>query len=252
MKLKADLTGQKALVTGASSEGFGRYFASLLAENGAHVVATARRLPPLEALVSEVNANGGQAVAASMDVADLDSVEQVMNEHGPFNLVVNNAGVDIAKPILDTTDQDYDFVMGINQKGVWNVGMKAAQQMRDHRVKGSIVNISSITGMRPINRLTAYATSKAAVIHMSKQMAIELAEFGIRVNVISPGYFESDMTRDYFATSRGQETIQRIPLRRLGDYQSLGGALLLLASDASSFITGAVIPVDGGHLINSL
>lgn len=252
MKLKADLTGQKALVTGASSEGFGRYFASLLAENGAHVVATARRLPPLEALVSEVNANGGQAVAASMDVADLDSVEQVMNEHGPFDLVVNNAGVDIAKPILDTTDQDYDFVMGINQKGVWNVSMKAAQQMRDHRVKGSIVNISSITGMRPINRLTAYATSKAAVIHMSKQMAIELAEFGVRVNVISPGYFESDMTRDYFATARGQETIQRIPLRRLGDYQSLGGALLLLASDASSFITGAVIPVDGGHLINSL
>lgn len=252
MNLSANLNGQRALVTGASSEGFGRYFAKLLAKSGAHVTVTARRPAPLEALVKEIKADGGSAVAATLDVAVTENVTGVMSNHGPFDIIVNNAGVDIAKPILETTEADYDYVMGVNQKGVWNVSMEAARGMKEAGINGSIINISSITGMRPIDRLTAYATSKGAVIHMSKQMALELAEFGIRVNVIAPGYFESDMTRDYFATPRGQETIQRIPMRRLGDYESLGGALLLLASDASAFMTGSVIAVDGGQLVNSL
>jgi|TARA_R110000787_G_scaffold207157_5_gene317247 NAD(P)-dependent dehydrogenase (short-subunit alcohol dehydrogenase family) len=252
MNLSANLHGQRALVTGASSGGFGRYFAQLLAQSGAHVTVTARRLEPLDALVEEIIASGGSADAAQLDVAQLDNVKEVLRARDPFDIVVNNAGVDVAKPILEQTEQDYDYVMGVNLKGVWNIGVETARAMQQSQKRGTIINIASITGMHPINRLTPYATSKSAVIHMTKQMALELAPFGIRVNAISPGYFESDMTRDYFETDRGKETIERIPMRRLGDYESLGGVLLLLASDASAFMTGSVIAVDGGHLINSL
>jgi NAD(P)-dependent dehydrogenase (short-subunit alcohol dehydrogenase family) len=252
MKLTADLTKKRALVTGASSDGFGRYFAKVLAEAGANVMVTARRKKPLEALVQEIELAGGAAKAAVLDVASLPDVQAALEALGPFDIVVNNAGVDIAKPLLDQTEADFDYVMDINLKGVWNVSIEAARQMCAADIAGSVINIASITGLRQVGRITPYAVSKAAVIHLTKQMALELASHNIRVNAIAPGYFESDMTRGYFDSARGQELLNRVPMRRLGDYESLGAVLLMLASDASSFVTGSVIPVDGGHLVSTL
>ena len=252
MSLTADLTGKKALITGASSAGFGRYFAITLAKAGAEIVVAARRKQALDTLVAEINESGAAAHAAALDVTDINLVRSVFEEHGPFDIVVNNAGVSVAKPLLEQTEEDYDFVLNTNLKGVWNVGKEAARTMAENNRGGSIINIASITGLRQVTRITPYAVSKSGVIQMTKQMALELASYNIRVNAIAPGYFESDLTRDFFDTDAGKALIKRVPMRRLGDYESLGGALLLLASDASSFMTGSVIPVDGGHLLSSL
>lgn len=252
MKLTVDLSAKRALVTGASSDGFGRYFAKVLAEAGAQVVVTARRKEPLEELVQEIQYAGGVARAVTLDVASFPDVQAALDAFGPFDIVVNNAGVDIAKPLLDQTEADFDYVMDINLKGVWNVSTEAARHMCSANIAGSIINIASITGLRQVGRITPYAVSKAAVIHLTKQMALELAGNNIRVNAIAPGYFESDMTRGYFDTARGQELLSRVPMQRLGDYESLGAVLLMLASDASSFVTGSIIPVDGGHLVSTL
>jgi len=252
MTISADLSGKKALVTGASSSGFGRYFAETLARSGAHVVVTARRLTPLQQLVDEIRQDGGSADAMTMDVSKVEDVEATLSKAGTFDIVVNNAGVERSNPILEQSPDDYDIVLDINLKGVWNVATTAARDMRKAAVGGSIINIASITGLRPVGHLTPYAVSKAGVIHLTKQMALELARFNIRVNAIAPGYFETDMTREQFETPAGQALLKRIPMRRWGDYESLGGTLLLLASESSSFITGSIIPVDGGHLVNGL
>lgn len=252
MSIKADLSGKRALVTGASSGGLGRYFAQTLATSGAHVTVSARRLAPLETLAGEISSSGGSADALQMDVSDADQVDSIMSQNPAFDIIVNNAGVDVVKPLLDQSHEDFDYVMGINLKGVWNVGNSAARAMKRASISGSIINIASITGLRQIGHLSTYAVSKSAVIQLTKQMALELARYNIRANAIAPGYFESDMTRDFFETKSGQDLIKRVPMRRLGDYESLGGALMLLASDTSSFITGSVIPVDGGHLVSSL
>ena len=252
MSIFAKLDGKKALVTGASSAGFGRHFAHVLADAGAAVVVSARRKPALDELVQDIGGKGGKAASVAMDVTDIASVTAVMREHGPFDIVVNNAGVSVGNPILDQTEDDYDFVINTNLKGVWNVGKEAARGMKDAGVAGSIINIASITGLRQVQAISPYAISKAGVIQMTKQMALEFARYNIRVNAIAPGYFESDLTRDYFKTERGQALIQRVPMRRLGDYKSLNGPLLLLASEDSTFITGSVIAVDGGHLLSPL
>lgn len=252
MTIRADLTDKRALVTGASSGGLGRYFAKTLAAAGAEVTVSARRLDPLNELVNEIENDGGKAGALQLDVSRPDAVEVAFSEAPAFDIVVNNAGVDVVKPLLDQSDEDFDYVMGINLKGVWNVGNAAARTMKKAQIPGSIINIASITGLRQIGYLSTYAVSKSAVIQLTKQMALELARYNIRANAIAPGYFESDMTREFFETPAGQDLIRRVPMRRLGDYDSLGGVLLLLASDMSSFITGSVIPVDGGHLVSSL
>ena len=252
MSLSADLTGKHALVTGASSQGFGRFFAKKLAANGAKVTVAARRLSALEALVNEIERDGGKADAIELDVTNIDKIKRELSNNPPFDIVVNNAGVSVAKPILEQSDEDYDFVMDTNLKGCWNIGKEAARLNIAAGKGASIINIASITGLRQVTGISPYATSKAALIQMTKQMALEFARHDIRVNCIAPGYFESDLTRDLFKTEAGDALIKRIPMRRLGDYESLGGALLLLASDASSFMTGSVLTVDGGHLINSL
>jgi NAD(P)-dependent dehydrogenase (short-subunit alcohol dehydrogenase family) len=252
MSIFAKLDGKKALVTGASSDGFGRHFAHVLAEAGASIVVSARRKPALEDLVQSITEVGGKAAAAALDVTDIGSVKSVMNEHGPFHTVVNNAGVSVPNPILDQTEDDYNFVINTNLTGVWNIGKEAARAMKDADIAGSIINIASITGLRQVDAISPYAISKAGVIQMTKQMALEFARYKIRVNAIAPGYFESDLTREFFKSERGQALIKRVPMRRLGDYQSLSGPLLLLASDDSSFMTGSVITVDGGHLLSPL
>lgn len=252
MSLSAKLDGKHALITGASSQGFGRFFAKKLAANGASITVAARRLSALENLVSEIQHEGGSADAIELDVTDIEKIKQEISCKPPFDIVINNAGVSIAKPILEQSENDYDFVINTNLKGCWNIGKETARRNIAAGKASSIINIASITGLRQVTGISPYAVSKSGVIQMTKQMALEFARHDIRVNCIAPGYFESDLTRDLFKTEAGAALIKRIPMRCLGDYESLGGAVLLLASDASSFMTGSVITVDGGHLLNSL
>lgn len=251
MTLTADLTGQRILVTGASSEGFGAHFARLLAKSGAHVIVTARRLPALEALVEEISSTGGSAEAIRMDVADLGSVREGMTAAGAIDTCINNAGVAVTKRALDQTEDDYDFVMGINLKGAWNVATEAARGMRE-RGGGNIINTASITGFQTAAGTGPYAVSKAGVLHMTRQLAMELARFNIRVNALAPGYFLTDINRDQLSGEAGEPLRKRIAMRRYGELPDLDGPLLLLASDASRFMTGSILTVDGGHLVHSL
>ena len=252
MTLIADLSGKRALVTGASSEGFGRYFAKFLTEAGAEVVASARRLEPLHELVAELNQGRELASAVVLDVTDAKHVKEVVEEFGPFDIVVNNAGASVLKPVLEQTEDDYDLVVNTNMKGVWHVARQCAAALIRANKPGSIINIASITGLRQVGGLTPYAASKAAVIQLTKQMALELARYNIRVNAIAAGYFSSDLNRDYFETESGHALVRRVPMRRLGSFADLKGPLLLLSSDMSAFMTGSVLAVDGGHLVSSL
>lgn len=251
MSLTADLTGKRILVTGASSEGFGAHFARLLARCGAHVVVAARRLAPLEALVEEITAAGGSASAVRMDVADLASVRDGLAAAGAIDTCINNAGVAVTARALDQSEDDFDFVMGINLKGAWNVATEAAKLMRDAG-GGNIINTASITGFRTAAGTGPYAVSKAGVLHMTRQLAMELARFNIRVNALAPGYFLTDINREELAGEAGEPLRKRIAMRRYGELPDLDGPLLLLASDASRFMTGSIIAVDGGHLVQSL
>ncbi|WP_439486556.1 SDR family NAD(P)-dependent oxidoreductase [Blastomonas fulva] len=251
MILTADLTGQRILVTGASSEGFGAHFARVLARCGAHVVVAARRLEALEALVAEITAAGGTASAVRMDVADLESVREGITAAGAITTCINNAGVAVTKRALDQTEADYDFVMDTNLKGAWNVATEAAKVMRDSG-GGNIINTASITGFQTAAGTGPYAMSKAGVLHMTRQLAMELARFNIRVNAIAPGYFLTDINRDQLAGDAGEPLRKRIAMRRYGELPDLDGPLLLLVSDASRFMTGSILTVDGGHLVGSL
>jgi len=251
MTLTADLSCQRILVTGASSEGFGAHFARVLARCGAHVVVAARRLEALEALVAEITEAGGSASAVRMDVADLASVREGIAAAGAITTCINNAGVAVTKRALDQTETDYDFVMDTNLKGAWNVATEAARVMRDSG-GGNIINTASITGFQTAAGTGPYAVSKAGVLHMTRQLAMELARFNIRVNAIAPGYFLTDINRDQLAGEAGEPLRKRIAMRRYGELPDLDGPLLLLVSDASRFMTGSILTVDGGHLVGSL
>jgi len=251
MTLTANLSCQRILVTGASSEGFGAHFARVLARCGAHVVVAARRLEALEALVAEITAAGGSASAVRMDVADLESVREGIAAAGAITTCINNAGVAVTKRALDQTEADYDFVMDTNLKGAWNVATEAAKVMRDSG-GGNIINTASITGFQTAAGTGPYAMSKAGVLHMTRQLAMELARFNIRVNAIAPGYFLTDINRDQLAGDAGEPLRKRIAMRRYGELPDLDGPLLLLVSDASRFMTGSILTVDGGHLVGSL
>jgi NAD(P)-dependent dehydrogenase (short-subunit alcohol dehydrogenase family) len=250
-----DVTGKVALVTGASS-GLGDNFARVLAASGATVAAAARRTDRLEALVAEIGRAGGKAFAVAMDVSDPKSVEAgfatIARAAGPPDIVVNNAGVAQAKPSIELTEEDWRGVMGTNLDGVWRVATHAARAMVAAGKGGSIINIASVLGMRVSTNLLAYATAKAGVIQMTEALALEWARHKIRVNAIAPGYIETEMNRGFFQTEAGQSMVKRVPQRRIGDPSVLDGALLLLASDASSYMTGSTVVVDGGHVVNSL
>lgn len=246
-----DLTGKRALVTGASS-GLGKHFAGVLAGAGAEVVVAARRTNALDSLVAEIAAMGGKASAVRLDVTDPVSVTAAFDVAGPVDVLVNNAGVTNTKPVLDQSEEDFDFIVGTNLKGGFLVVTEAARRMRDRGTGGSIINIASILGLRQGGQVTPYAISKAAVIQMTKQLGLELARFDIRVNAIAPGYVETELNDAFFQSEAGQALIKRIPQRRLGKLSDLDGPLLLLASDASRYMTGSVVTIDGGHLVSSL
>jgi NAD(P)-dependent dehydrogenase (short-subunit alcohol dehydrogenase family) len=246
-----NLRGRTALVTGASA-GLGRHFAELLASCGAHVVLAARRRELVEHAAAGIRAGGGSAAAQELDVANAASVEQAVRLAGNIDILINNAGITSSEAALEIREADYDALVNTNQKGTLLVALATARAMRARGAGGTIINIASILGLRQAGHVTLYAMSKAAIIQMTKQLALELARFGIRCNALAPGYFETDLNRDFFATEAGARLIERIPQRRLGRAEDLDGPLLLLASDASRFMTGSVIAVDGGHMVSSL
>ncbi|CAO3443947.1 Oxidoreductase, short-chain dehydrogenase/reductase family [Azospirillum argentinense] len=249
------LTNRTALVTGASA-GLGRHFAGVLAAAGARVALAARRRESLDAAVAEIEAAGGQAIPILMDVTDAASVRTGVREAagalGGLDILVNNAGATVAKPALDYAEEEWDRVIDTNLKGAFLTAQEAARVMREQGRGGSIVNIASILGLRVAGHVVAYTASKAGLVQMTQALALEWARYGIRVNALAPGYMETDLNRDFLATDAGQALIRRVPQRRLGRLADLDGPLLLLCSDASAYMTGAVVPVDGGHLVSTL
>ncbi len=249
--LSADLKGKTALVTGASS-GLGAHFARVLAKSGAEVFVAARRKDRLDNLVAEIASAGGKAHAVSMDVASASSVEAATASLPALDIVVNNAGLSADKGLLETSEADWRQTFDVNLDGVWRVSKLSIQKSIETGSPLSIINIASITGLRTQSGVSAYATSKAAVVHLTRSMALDAARFQVRVNAIAPGYFRTDINDDFLDTAFGEKMIKRIPQRRVGEIHELDGALLLLASSASSYMSGSIIEVDGGHLCSSL
>lgn len=248
-----NLEGRIALVTGASS-GIGEYFVQVLAEAGARVIGADIRKDVLEKCMERIKQQGHAAAAVAMDVTSKDSVEQgfdqVAGDIGVPDVVVNCAGVARAADFLETKLEDWDLVMDVNLKGTYLVGRKAAALLVEHGKPGSIVNIASLLGLGGVQpQLAFYQTSKTGVVALTRSMATELYRYGIRVNALCPGYVLTDMNREFFTSEAGENYIKRMPQRRLGEKHELQGPLLLLASDAGSFINGAALPVDGGHSI---
>ncbi|WP_208646151.1 SDR family NAD(P)-dependent oxidoreductase [Sphingobium indicum] len=245
------LAGKTAFVTGASG-GLGAHFAETLASAGAKLIVASRRADALDEVAGRIRAAGGPCETVALDVADAASIAAVEPLLAGVDILVNNAGVAVDKPFLDQSEADWDRVLDTNAKGMFLLSQAAARAMKAHGRGGSIVNIASILGLRQGSRVSGYAASKAAAIQLTKVAALELARFGIRVNCICPGYFATDMNRDFWDTEAGGVMLRRVPQRRLGEPRELDGPLLLLASDASSYMTGSVIVADGGHLTSTL
>ena len=250
------LDGQKALITGASS-GLGVHFAHALALSGAEVVLAARRTELLQQVVDDIIKLGGKAHAVTLDVSNAQSVSACFNEAeslvgSPIDIVLNNAGVGSQSLFVNLGEAEWDAAIDINLKGTYLVSHEATQRLVKAGVGGSIINIASLLGIRVSSGVSAYCASKAGVIQLTKAMALELARHKIRVNAIAPGYVLTDINRSMWDTDYGQQMIKRIPQRRLGEAQELIGPLLLLASQAGSYMTGTVIEVDGGHLCSGL
>jgi NAD(P)-dependent dehydrogenase (short-subunit alcohol dehydrogenase family) len=256
MDMGAMLKGRRVLITGASS-GLGSHFARLAARCGAKVVIGARRKARLDALAVELRALGSpQVTVLELDVASEASVAMAFGEiaasGAALDVVVNNAGISAGAKAIEQPIAQFDEVMAVNLRGVWLVATEAARRWVAAGRGGSIVNIASIQGERVAPGISAYSTSKAGVVHMTRSLALEWARHGIRVNVIEPGYIHTDLTDEMWQTEYGTALIKRIPMRRLGRPEELDGALLLLATEAGSWMTGAAIAVDGGHLCSTL
>ena len=247
-----DLSGRVALVTGASS-GLGTQFAKALADNGAAVVLVARRADRLAALKDEIDADGGRALAVEADVTDraamgaaFDAAEKAF---GTVTILVNNAGIAHGGRAVDMTPDEWRKVMSIDLDAVFFWAQEGARRMLAAKTPGAIVNIASVLGIGVAKGAVAYATAKAGVVQMTKALAVELAFKGVRVNAIAPGWFVTEMNDDYLLGEAGAAIKREIPMGRFGIAGELDGALLLLASDAGSYITGATIVADGGQVV---
>ena len=249
------LEGKVVMVTWASS-GFGQRFAPVLARQGAKLVVAARRRDPLLALEEEIESDGGRCLAVTMDVGNRESISEAFDQaeaaFGFVDVVVNNAGIGLSAPFLQLSEEDWDKVLDTNLKGAFLVAQEGAKRMNQQGKHGSIINIASLLGLRVASHLSAYCSSKAGLVQLTKAMAVELAQYNIRVNAICPGYILTDINKDFFETDAGKRLITRIPQKKLGDIDDLLGPLLLLASDASKYMTGSVISVDGGHAVNGI
>jgi NAD(P)-dependent dehydrogenase (short-subunit alcohol dehydrogenase family) len=245
------LVGKTAFVTGASS-GLGAHFAETLALAGARVIAAARREDRLAETAARIRAAGGSCETVALDVTNAAGIAAIEPLLANVDILVNNAGLTNQKPFLDQAEEDWDKIIDTNAKGMFLLSQATARAMQARGEGGSIINIASILGLRQGMHVAPYAVSKAAAIQLTKVAALELARFGIRVNCLCPGYIDTDMNHAVWETEGGKAMLKRVPQRRLGHAHELDGPLLLLASDASTYMTGSVVVADGGHSINSL
>jgi NAD(P)-dependent dehydrogenase (short-subunit alcohol dehydrogenase family) len=257
MSYSIDLAGRVALVTGASS-GLGAQFARTLAKAGAGVVLAGRRIERLKDLRAEIEGAGGDAHVVALDVTDVDSIKAAVahaeTEMGTIDILVNNSGVSTTQKLTDVSVDDYDFVMDTNVRGAFFVAQEVGKRMLARArgaapgtfTGGRIVNIASMAGLRVLSQIGVYSMSKAAVIHMTRAMALEWGKFGINVNAICPGYIDTEINHHHWGTEQGKKLIELLPRKRVGHPQDLDTTLLMLCANESHFINGAVIQADDG------
>ena len=251
------LDDKHIVITGASS-GFGSHFAGVLADAGARVVLGARRTDKVQGRVDEIKTSGGEALGAKLDVRSADSIQAFLDAaesaYGHIDVVINNAGVEAgAKTYMMIDEEDWDFVMETNLKSAWLMAKFYTERVvKNAQPGGNIINISSITDTRTIKGQFPYAVSKGALTRMTEILALEAARYRIRVNALAPGYILTDVSRLLLESEQAPGFMQGIPMRRFGEFSDLDGPILLLASDASSYMTGSVVVVDGGHICASL
>jgi len=257
MSYNIDLSGRVALVTGASS-GLGTQFAKTLAKAGAGVVLAGRRVERLKTLRAEIEADGGDAHVVALDVTDHDSIKAAIahaeTEMGTLDILINNSGVSTTQKLVDVTPDDYDYVFDTNTKGAFFVAQEVGKRMLA-RAKGAapgtftggrIVNIASMAGLKVLGQIGVYCMSKAAVIHMTRAMALEWGRFGINVNAICPGYIDTEINHHHWQTEQGKKLVDMLPRKRVGEPKDLDALLMMLCANESHFINGAVIQADDG------
>ena len=257
MSYEIDLSGRVAFVTGASS-GLGEQFARTLAGAGAGAVLAARRVERLKTLRADIESQGGDAHVVALDVTDPDSIKAAVahaeTEMGAIDILVNNSGVSSTQKLTDVKPEDFDFVMGTNTRGAFFVAQEVAKRMIARSkgeapgtfTGGRIVNVASMAGLRVLSQIGVYCMSKAAVIHMTKAMALEWGRFGINVNAICPGYIDTEINHHHWQTDAGQKLVQMLPRKRVGKPQDLDAVLMMLCANQSHFVNGAVIAADDG------
>jgi len=240
------LDGKRALVTGAG-RGIGLAAAAALADAGAEVTLVARTKAEIEAAANDIRANGGEAEGIALDVTDIEAVRGFVGKADPFDILVNNAGSNRPAPFVDVKVEDFDFILNLNVRSAFFVAQAVAKRLVEAKRPGSIIHISSQMGHVGGPRRTVYCTSKAAIEGLTKAMGVELGPFNIRVNALAPTFIETPMTRPFLADENFKRSVlDKIKLGRLGQVEDLMGAIVFLASDASSLMTGASLLVDGG------
>ncbi len=257
MAYSIDLSGRVAFITGASS-GLGAQFAQTLARAGAAVVLASRRMELLKDLRARIEAEGGDAHVVELDVTDHDSIKSAVahaeTEVGSIDILINNSGVSTTQRIQDVTEDDFDFTFNTNVRGAFFVAQEVGKRMLARArgaapgtyTGGRIVNIASMAGLRVLPQISVYAMSKAAVVQMTKAMAVEWGRFGINVNALCPGYIDTEINHHHWQTEQGQKLIQMLPRKRVGRVQDLDAVLVMLCAKESHFINGAVIAADDG------
>jgi NAD(P)-dependent dehydrogenase (short-subunit alcohol dehydrogenase family) len=257
MSYSIDLSGRVALVTGASS-GLGAQFARTLSAAGAAVVLAGRRVERLKTLRSEIEGLGGDAHVVALDVTDRGSIAAAVaraeTEVGSIDILINNSGVSTTQKLVDVGEEDYDFIFNTNTRGAFFVAQEVGKRMIARSrgaapgsfTGGRIVNIASMAGLRVLSQIGVYCMSKAAVVHMTRAMALEWGKFGINVNAICPGYIDTEINHHHWQTEAGQKLVAMLPRKRVGEPKDLDTTLLMLCANESHFINGAVIQADDG------